>query len=224
MKKYLPHLLIGITVFLLTFASYLYLKYLLPKAGEEVGKEQALVVDTTGKVDISETSRVDEATIPFKEAVLNKIWVEEVNFSSIDADGQDEDQIELTFRFLDGEVERKVTVPLLGEVYYGEQVIAGTETYNEEKGLTKVSEIPFEKGNLLTLSIAYIPEAKKPADFTKYCSQSSYPICNIHPSLGFGQNPVNFEEYFRRVYEVNGTLSSSYVAVTAVSRSPVKVK
>jgi len=222
MKKYLSSLIAVVSIFLLAIGLFLYLNYLRPKG--QLEEEPSSRPDTTGQVDISETKRGEPAKAPFKEAVLNKIWVEDFRTSRLKVGDGETEGVELTIGFEDAGFERKLTIPLMGEVYYGEQVLSGGEAAYEDRGLTPISEIAFEKGNIVTLSIAYIPQGGKADDFTKYCGQNQYPVCKIHPPLGFGQNPIDFEEYFKQVYEVQGTMDLSLVAVTSVVTSPVKVK
>lgn len=222
MRKYLSILVAAVSVLLLAAAIFLYLNFLRPKG--QLTQEPSGRPDTTGQIDISETKRSEPAKTPFKEAVLNKIWVEDFKSSKVKVGDSEIERVELTIGFEDAGLERKLTVPILGEVYYGEQVLSGGETTYEDRGLTPISQITFEKGTIVTLSIAYIPQGGKADDFTKYCNQSQYPVCKIHPLLGFGQNPINFEEYFKQVYEVQGTMDSSLVAATSVVLSPVKVK
>lgn len=215
MKKNLPIILFISLALLFGIVSYQYLSRLLPKGEEKVG-EETKQQDTTGSIDVSETQRVDDTSLPFKEAVLNKIWVEDLKTQG--------EAYQLTFGFIQEGIERKVTVSLIGEVYYGELVGENEETGYVDKGLSKVSEIVLEKGRLLTLSVAYIPTDKNSEDLDTYCKDNNYPICDTHPTFGFGQNPINFDEYFKKVYEVNGTMDLSYVAVTAIVKSHIKVE
>ena len=222
MKKNLSILVGEVCVFLLGIGLSLYLNYLRPRGQPE--KEPSGRPETTGQIDISETERGEGQKVPFKEAVLNKIWVEDSKTSKVEVDGRQIERVELTIGFDEGGLKRKLTIPILGEVYFGELILSGGEAAYEDRGLTSASEIAFGMGSVITLSVAYIPQGGKIEEFTKYCGQSQYPVCKTHPSFGFGQNPIIFDEYFRQVYEVEGMMDSSQVVVTGVVVSPVKAK
>lgn len=222
MKKGLPLVLLGITFLLLALAGGLLIySRRVPRVEQNISTPLS---ERYGQLEIDPVDL--PSSNPYKEVVLNNVRVLDIIKDSINFEGNDVAVTDITVVYQKGGKENNFILPLVDKVAYSEIEGEAENVKFTSKGLVSVEDIPFRKGETVTVTLAYIPDES--AEFVnilpEFCNgkDSGLPICNAYQKVGFGREPIDIDRYLSSLLEkVGEKLDYKKAVVQSITRNLV---
>src|SRR3990172_3778616 len=222
MKKGLPLILLGITFLLLALAGGLLIySRRVPRVEQNISTPLS---ERYGQLDIDQADL--PSSNPYKELVLNNLRVLDFIKDSINFEGEDVTVVNIILVYQKGGKENNFILPLVEKVTLSEIEGEKDNVKFTSKGLVSVEDIPFRKGEVVTITLAYIPEDR--AEFVnqlpEFCNgkDSGLPVCNAQQKVGFGIEPIDIDRYISSLLErVGEKLDYKKAIVQSITRNLV---
>ena len=176
--------------------------------GESTGQVENPPVQTFGSLLLTYSSPPLGGEMHIPAVVMNKLTIEDYKLDVVEVKGKENPVLNLSVSFDYQGGTRKLTIPVVEKILARRSGAQG----KEELGTLSVVDINLEKGKPVNLALAYISKENviKKNELIQFCEDAQYESCLIAISLGFGDEPIDFESYLQSILENRETAKTDY--------------